>query len=179
MEALRSRQSAYETGDPPWSLTAEAVSVWFDVAEPRGQVVYARGGRLVRTDGVEAMSRLNDRGLVMLNYRRVSPTSGEWVATKRAEPVKPILSARALAEAPAEDDFYDRFLRHVRRLANLARPCGTNREIAEGAKLSGPDQAAYCLRKAISEGRISVEALTNGSRVITIASSGRKTARQA
>lgn len=169
------------TSDKPWSLTPEAVAAWFSTAKPRDQIVYARGGWLVRTAGVEAMSRLGDRGLVILNWRRAAPLCGEWIATKRAEPERPALSAALLArasDAPV-DEFYDRFLRYIRRLANMERPCGTNREIAEGAGLSGPDQAAYCFRKAISEGRITVEALTNGTRVVTISASGRKTARAA
>ena len=162
----------------PWSLTPEAVERWATSARPGDRVVYARGPRLVRTAGVEAMSKLSDDGEVILNWRRKSPGVGEWLATRRAEPERVEPRHRLLNQhAPEpERDELTRTLVVLKRLALGGRPCPTNREIAKLADLNSADQAAYQLRKAISAKLIRVDTDSTDYRVVTILSTGRKTA---
>lgn len=162
-----------------FALSAEDVEHWAATAAPRDQIVYCRGPRLVRTPGVEAISRLHDEGEVILNWRRVAPGIGEWLATRRAEPERPRPTLPTFLRRAATPDVEkaDRTLAVLKRHANLERPCPTNRAIADQAKLRDEHDAAYQLRKLIAARAIRVDTdVQSGFRVVTIAGSGRKTA---
>lgn len=163
-----------------FALTEQQVERWAAASKPRDQVVYFRGPRLVRTPGVEAMTRLHDDGEVILNWRRSSPGIGEWLATRRAEPERPKpLLPSFLRSTPVSDtrDDKERTLAVLKRHANLQRPCPSNREIGAQAGLKSADRAAYLIRLLIGDREIRVETdAQTGFRVVTILSSGRKTA---
>jgi hypothetical protein len=163
-------------GDGSWAMTADAVERWAESSKPGDRLVYARGVRLIRTPGVEAITQLHDEGEVVLNWRRSAPGIGEWLATRRARPVAPAFAQRLSQPLPPEGerDEEQRVLVVLRRLAAVRRPCPTNRHLAELAKLKDADQAAYQLRKLISAKIIRVETMPKG-RVVTIVATGRKT----
>ena len=169
--------AARRVDSTPWALPADKVEEWLKGAAPGERIVYAGGNRLVRTPGVEAMTQAADEGEVILNWRPGPNRIGEWLATRRATPVK--VPATERLKSPKllddEDSEHGRVLKLLKRVALGERPCPSNREIAQMARLNSPDQAAYQLRKLIMAKAIRVDTDTHGYRVVTILGTGRKT----
>lgn len=168
-----------------WALSEDAVNRWMNASKPGDRTVYAKGNRLIRTPGVDAVSQLHDEGELILNYRSAGEMGGEWIMTRRSMPqaVPPAQRVlRPLADEPERDEESSaehRVLVILRRITAFRHPCPTNAELARLAKLNNPDQAAYQLKKLITAKLIRVETLATGFRVITVVATGRKTAAQA
>jgi hypothetical protein len=172
-----------------FTLSPEEVERWASIAKPGDRIVYHRGPRLVRSPGVDAVTRLHDDGEIILNCRaardqagRVQPGLTEWLATRRAEPEKPrapLPSFLQRSNGPLTDtrDEKERVLAVLKRHANLERACPSNREIAAQAGLKSADRAAYLLRLLIADQAVRVDTDNrSGFRVVTIVATGRKTA---
>ncbi len=164
-----------------WAMVETMVNGWLATAKPGERLIYAKGPRLLRTAGVEAISRAGDEQRVRLNFTRGIDGVGHYLATMLPPAMRadaPRTAAIPRPEEPERDE-EQRVLAVLRRHANMGKPCPTNVEIARQAQLKNADRAAYLLRLLISAQHIRVEAATDGQRIITIVGSGKRTARVA
>lgn len=161
-----------------WALTRAAAEAWLARARPGEQLVYARGPRLLQSDGVKALQDRFDEGEVTFTTRRIAADDIAYIAERLAGGSRPAPHQRFARTAPPPDDADEiaMLMATLRRLAAARRPCPTNRELGEMVGDIGPDRVAYLLRKLISARRIAVEALGNGRRVVTIIATGKRTA---
>jgi hypothetical protein len=169
----------------PWSLNKTAVDRWMKNAKPGDELVYARGLTPQGSDGVEELRRLHDVGAVTFKRRKLGDCDYSYMA-ERLNGGRPPAGAQKLgAAARAADDADEiaRLMAMLRRKAARRELCPTNREIGVeigeqlGCDPLPPERVSYLLRKQISSGRITVEAIANGRRVVTIVATGKRTAR--
>lgn len=165
--------------DVCWALTRETVAEWVGSARPGEELVYAGGTHLIRSPGVEAITRAAQEGKVRLNFRRSDGKGGEYLATRRA-------NGQSASPPPVDrntvvvDDDLDEALMLfgvLCKLASRGRPCPTNRELGEMLGGIQPERISYLMSKNISAGRVRSEALPRGRRVVTIVASGLATGR--
>lgn len=154
------------------ALRADAITEWLETSQPGARIVYARGPQLIRTEGVQAITRAAKEGRVQLNQRRAAPGIMDYIATRRSDPAPVRREVRA--EAPiAGDDAV--LLRILERLAAGDRPCPTNRTL--GTMMGGvrPDRVAYLLRSLRTRREIAIDRIGDGTRIVTITATGRRT----
>jgi len=112
----------------------------------------------------------------------VQPRAGDgrfnYVIQKRSSSME--TRAERVRDAEAEDEALDAIFRALKRAANMGLPAPSNTELARSAGLATRDQAAWRVAKLIQKGLIRSMSVTSGpqagARVITIVSSGRRTA---
>jgi hypothetical protein len=167
----------------PWALSRAAVDRWAGKAKAGDEIVYCRGERLIPSDGVRALQAMFDAGAVTFKTRKVSPHDTAFIAERLAGGSPPAAGQRLARRAPPPEDADEiaMLMAVLRRHATRQLPCPTNRELGEqlGEMLGGPalepDRVTYLLRKQISVGKIAVDVLAKGRRVVTIKATGQRT----
>ena len=165
--------------DSPWALPVAVVERWIELAGPGERLVYARGARLPRSEGVNAVDRLRLEGQVILNQRRCGPADFEYLATRtvesRAAP-KPRVPTPLLDHHGEDhgDDATSRTFALLARCANFKRPCPSNGEIARLLGLA-PGSVSYQLDKLKKARLIAVQTDPMGRRSVTIVATGKRT----
>lgn len=160
-----------------WALTQAAVDKWIDGARAGDELVYARGLRVVQSDGVRRLRELHDAGAIAFTSRRIGPEDTAFIAQRLSGGSRPA-PAQRLARPPRADEDADevaQLMAALRRLAAERKPCPTNRELGQMIGGVGPERVSYLLRKQIGASRIRVDALATGRRVVTIVATGRRT----
>lgn len=161
------------------AVNAAAVEDWASRASPGDELTYFIGPRLLQVPAVRAARRLEAAGEVLFFQRRKGPGLFEYVMQRRRNVERKPLS-RAGVEERAQgcrfDDELEDLMAVLRRLATLELECPSNKRLAEMAGLKDSESARYRLGLLGQQGRISVRTPLEGSRVITIISTGHSTA---
>jgi len=170
------------TENLPRASCAADVCEWSAAALPGDKLIYHSGGFLPRSEAVAEVRRLESIGEILFVQSRIAPGQVDYIAIKRRN-----AEARGLPAASPRTEYRgvdveteegaEALLAVLRRLANLGRTCPTNRELAELAILKDAESVRYRMGLLSAAGRIEVATPQQGARVVTICSSGRKTAR--
>lgn len=167
-----------------WALTGTAVDKWLARAKAGDELVYARGPRLLLSDGVRRLQEQFDAGAVTFKTRRIAADDVAYIAERLAGAARPNEALRLARPAPpAEDaDEVAMLMAILRRRAARNQSCPTNRELGAeiGELLDQPplsaDRVSYLLRKQVSLGKLRVDALGKGVRIVTLTATGQRTA---
>lgn len=161
-----------------WALTSTEVRRWFERAAIGDELVYARGPRLVQSDGVKLLQQLHDRGLVTFTSRRIGPDDTAFLVQRLKGDERPPARAQLAVRSRSGDteDELAMLMAILRRTAGKRAPCPSNRELGEEMGNPNPDRVAYLLSILARERRIEVEARPRGHRVVTILATGKRTA---
>lgn len=122
--------------------TVAQVDGWIETAAPGAVFVYAsRTCMIVKSAGAKRMRELAERGLVQLTQRRDKdvPAIVNYVATRTSEPTamtKPSRRQLSACVVDAEAALVDSLLPLLERAARFGRPCPTDKQLAERAKLA-------------------------------------------
>lgn len=166
------------------AVSAAALHEWVRRAEPGQRFVYFTGQALIRAlEVVKAARALHDRGEVLLTQQRRGDGCFDYQVTRRRNAEPPASSRGRAAAADERRDGArtewetEQLMAVLRGLASRREACPTNRELAEKALLKDAESVRYRLNLLSIAGRIRVAAMPDGSRVVTIVSSGQSTGR--
>jgi hypothetical protein len=157
-----------------WAMTPEQVESWVIAAKPGERTVYARGPVLPRGAGVSTMRSLHDEGEVILNLRRVGPDLFDYLATRRVV-ARSSIGGKGTG-AKQVDGAGKRLLDVLTRLADRCEACPGNLQLSRLVGFETPQKAAYHLNKLAKLRAVRIETNVLGYRVVTICSSGKRTA---
>lgn len=171
MGARGARQSAVES----WIVPLPELKSWMRCAVVNDVLIYGHGIDPIPGETSAHAVSLSDAGEVQLNRRRAEDGAFDFLIRKRGTP-----RSDHRHHPRVDDASMDVIYRRLERCANLGQRAATNSELADGAGLATPAQAAWRVAKLIEAGLIRTEIITTAKeanwRIVTIAATGKSTA---